>query len=156
MSSWAVTVSPVVVLVAPIRLMIVSWLVRGLPRQFLVIWENRRCSILFHLLVPGGRMRRLQIAKPGPIELVDRGVPGLEGRLWRPRRRSAATNTARSSPARRTHDQTPSRTAYTADGTPVEVNEMTADAGSYVFRYEFAAAGRPTTHATALEAWRRR
>jgi hypothetical protein len=34
-------------------LMIVSWLVRGLPRQFLVIWENRRCSILFHLLVPG-------------------------------------------------------------------------------------------------------
>ena len=136
--------------------MIVSWLVRGLPRQFLVIWENRRCSILFHLLVPGGRMRRLQIAKPGPIELVDRGVPGLEGRLWRPRRRSAATNTARSSPARRTHDQTPSRTAYTADGTPVEVNEMTADAGLYVFRYEFAAAGRPTTHATALEAWRRR
>ena len=33
------------------------------------------------------------------------------------------------------------RTAYAADGTPVEVNEMTADAGSYVFRYEFAAAG---------------
>lgn len=39
------TVSPVVVVVAPIRLMIVSWLSRGLPRQFLVIWENRRCSI---------------------------------------------------------------------------------------------------------------
>jgi DNA-binding GntR family transcriptional regulator len=33
------------------------------------------------------------------------------------------------------------RTEYAADGTPVEVNEMTADAGSYVFRYEFAAAG---------------
>ena len=33
------------------------------------------------------------------------------------------------------------RTAYTADGAPVEVNEMTADAGSYVFRYEFASAG---------------
>jgi GntR family transcriptional regulator len=32
------------------------------------------------------------------------------------------------------------RTAYTASGTPVEVNEMTADAGSYVFRYEFATA----------------
>src|ERR1035437_7694611 len=37
------------------RLRIVSWLVRGLPCQFRVIWENRRCSILFHLLVPGGR-----------------------------------------------------------------------------------------------------
>jgi GntR family transcriptional regulator len=33
------------------------------------------------------------------------------------------------------------RTALAADGTPVEVNEMTADAGSYVFRYQFAAAG---------------
>jgi GntR family transcriptional regulator len=33
------------------------------------------------------------------------------------------------------------RTAYTADGAPVEVNEMTADAGSYIFRYEFAAVG---------------
>jgi GntR family transcriptional regulator len=31
------------------------------------------------------------------------------------------------------------RTAYTADGTPVEVNEMVADAGSYIFRYDFAA-----------------
>jgi hypothetical protein len=29
------------------RLRIVSWLVRGLPCQFRVIWENRRCSILF-------------------------------------------------------------------------------------------------------------
>jgi len=27
------------------RLRIVSWLVRGLPCQFLVIWENKRCSI---------------------------------------------------------------------------------------------------------------
>jgi GntR family transcriptional regulator len=32
------------------------------------------------------------------------------------------------------------RTAYTTVGTAVEVNEMTADAGSYVFRYEFGAA----------------
>jgi GntR family transcriptional regulator len=29
------------------------------------------------------------------------------------------------------------RVAYTGDGTPVGVNEMTADAGSCVFRYEF-------------------
>ena len=26
----------------------------GLPRQFCVMWQNRRCSILFHLDVPGG------------------------------------------------------------------------------------------------------
>ena len=32
-----------------------SWLVNGRPRQFMVIWENSRCSILFHLLVPGGK-----------------------------------------------------------------------------------------------------
>jgi hypothetical protein len=25
----------------------------GVPRQFIAISENRRCSILFHLLVPG-------------------------------------------------------------------------------------------------------
>ena len=49
------TVSPVLVVVEPIRLMIVTRLFRGLPRQLRVIWENSRCSILFHLLVPGGR-----------------------------------------------------------------------------------------------------
>jgi GntR family transcriptional regulator len=32
------------------------------------------------------------------------------------------------------------RTAYTAEGAAVEVNEMTADAGSYIFRYDFSAA----------------
>jgi GntR family transcriptional regulator len=31
------------------------------------------------------------------------------------------------------------RTAYTAEGQIVEVNEMTADASSYVFRYDFDA-----------------
>lgn len=31
------------------------------------------------------------------------------------------------------------RTAYDANGVPVEVNEMTADASAYVFRYEFDA-----------------
>ncbi len=28
---------------------------KGLPRQFWLISENSRCSILFHLLVPGGK-----------------------------------------------------------------------------------------------------
>ena len=27
----------------------------GLPRQLMVMKENSRCSILFHLLVPGGK-----------------------------------------------------------------------------------------------------
>jgi len=62
-SSWAVTVSPVVVVVAPIVLITVSRLSRGVARQFRAIWENRRCSILFHLLVPGGRWATL-IARP--------------------------------------------------------------------------------------------
>ncbi len=31
------------------------------------------------------------------------------------------------------------RTAYTAEGRVVEVNEMTADAGAYIFRYDFGA-----------------
>jgi len=30
------------------------------------------------------------------------------------------------------------RTAYTDDGQAVEVSEMIADAGAYVFRYDFA------------------
>ena len=32
-----------------------SWLVSGRPRQFMVMWENSRCSILFHFDVPGGK-----------------------------------------------------------------------------------------------------
>ena len=45
---------PAVVVVAPIRLTTASWLTSGRPRQFWVMWQNMRCSILFHLLVPGG------------------------------------------------------------------------------------------------------
>jgi hypothetical protein len=48
-----VTVSPVAVVVAPIRLTIVLNLSRGLPRHLRLIWAISRCSILFHLLVPG-------------------------------------------------------------------------------------------------------
>src|SRR5688572_18792969 len=32
-------------------------LVKGRARQFCVIWQKRRCSILFHLEVPGGKPR---------------------------------------------------------------------------------------------------
>src|SRR5215831_3882217 len=54
-SSWHTTVKPVVVVVAAIRLTITSWLTSGFPRQFWLMKENSRCSILFHLLVPGGK-----------------------------------------------------------------------------------------------------
>jgi len=40
-------------------LMMTSWLVSGRPRQFRVIWENSRCSILFHLEVPGGKWQQV-------------------------------------------------------------------------------------------------
>ena len=55
MSSSALTVSPVRVVVAAIVCTITSWLVSGRPRQFIEMWENNRCSILFHLEVPGGK-----------------------------------------------------------------------------------------------------
>jgi hypothetical protein len=47
-------VSPVRVVVAPMVLTTTSWLVSGRPRQLLLIREHGRCSIWFHLEVPGG------------------------------------------------------------------------------------------------------
>jgi hypothetical protein len=43
------------VVVEATRLTIVASSVSGLPRQLMVMKENSRCSILFHLLVPGGK-----------------------------------------------------------------------------------------------------
>ena len=43
------------VVVAAIVLTMTSWLVSGRPRQFMVMWENSRCSIRFHFEVPGGK-----------------------------------------------------------------------------------------------------
>src|ERR1035437_9248267 len=48
------------------RLTTVWWLVRGAPRQFMVMWANSRCSILFHLLVPGGGCEGGELTFPGP------------------------------------------------------------------------------------------
>ena len=55
MSSSARTRSPVRVVVAAMVSTMTSWLVSGLPRQFIEIAGNSRCSILFHLEVPGGK-----------------------------------------------------------------------------------------------------
>ena len=46
--------SPLLVVVAPINSTTARRLVSGRPRQFCVIWQNSRCSILFHFDVPGG------------------------------------------------------------------------------------------------------
>ena len=37
------------------ELTIVAKSTSGVPRQFIAMCENNRCSILFHLLVPGGK-----------------------------------------------------------------------------------------------------
>ena len=49
------TVSPAVVVTAAMVFTTTSRLVSGRPRQVRVRWQNSRCSILFHLLVPGGK-----------------------------------------------------------------------------------------------------
>jgi hypothetical protein len=41
--------------VVAIVLTTTSWLVSGRPRQFSVMYENSRCTILFHFEVPGGK-----------------------------------------------------------------------------------------------------
>ena len=66
MSSSAWTLSPVRVVVAAMVCTMTSWLVRGRPRQFIEMWENSRCSILFHLLVPGGRWQTV-ICQAGSV-----------------------------------------------------------------------------------------
>src|SRR3981189_2235317 len=54
-SSSARTVRPVSVVVAAMSSTIVRKLRKGLPRQLMLMKEKSRCSILFHLLVPGGK-----------------------------------------------------------------------------------------------------
>jgi hypothetical protein len=47
-------VRPVVVVVLAMSSTTARRLVRGMARQFCVMWQNMRCSILFHFEVPGG------------------------------------------------------------------------------------------------------
>src|SRR5260370_4474031 len=54
-SSSARTVRRVSVVVAAMSSPIVRKLRKGLPRQLMLMKEKSRCSILFHLLVPGGK-----------------------------------------------------------------------------------------------------
>ena len=59
-----------------------SWLMRGLPRQLVEMKLNRRCSILFHLLVPGGKWqtaicRPVLIGEALQLELPEAGATGV-------------------------------------------------------------------------------
>ena len=77
----AVTVSPVLVVTAPMVLTMTSWLVSGRPRQLQVIWENSRCSILFHLEVPGGKW---QTVISSPACCANSASPAFRARFFQP------------------------------------------------------------------------
>ena len=64
------------VVVLAIRFTMTSQLSSGRPRQFWGMWENRRCSTLFHLLVPGGKWH------PGLSLSSLPGHPDLADRAW--------------------------------------------------------------------------
>jgi hypothetical protein len=73
--------SPVRVVVLPMRLTITSRLTSGRPRQFRVMWQNKRCSITFHLLVLGGRWDTL---RRRPVASASRWSSVFHRRLWLP------------------------------------------------------------------------
>jgi hypothetical protein len=77
-SSTAATDSPVAVVTAPMVFTTTSWLVSGRPRQARVIWENSRCSILFHLDVPGGKW---QTVISSPAWCASSARPAFQARL---------------------------------------------------------------------------
>jgi hypothetical protein len=83
--------------VAPIRLTITARLTNGVPRQFTAIWEKSRCSIRFHLLVPGGRWQTVTESR---VRLANAGAPistaGFETPCCLPRpQRSLVQETSR-------------------------------------------------------------
>ncbi len=89
-SSLARTRSPAAVRVFPIRSTMVSYVRSGVPRQFAVMWQKSRCSILFHLSCRVGSDSRGWSARliGHPLQLCSR--PGAEpvapariGRMYR-------------------------------------------------------------------------
>ena len=80
-SRTAVTVSPVLVVTALMVLMTTLQLVSGRPRQPRVIWENSRCSILFHLEVPGGKWHTVISS---PVSAASAASPAFQARFFQP------------------------------------------------------------------------
>ena len=75
------TVSPVRVVTAAMVSMMTSWLVSGRPRPAMVIWENSRCPILFHLEVPGGKWQQVI---SGPVSRARPARPVFQARFFQP------------------------------------------------------------------------
>jgi len=74
----AVTRSPVLVVVAAMVSRMTWWLVSGRARQLRVIWETSRCSILFHLEVPGGKCSTV-ISRP--VSAASPASPAFHARV---------------------------------------------------------------------------
>jgi hypothetical protein len=90
------------VVVAAISSTMTSWLVSGRPRQFMLMCENSRCSISFHVLVPGGRWQTV----------MDQGLEGnAEDHALDTGSRSSMSSTARSSRPSRAAGFEPANTA---------------------------------------------
>ena len=70
-TSAALMCRPTSVVVLPIRSTTTSRLTRGRPRQLAVMWQNIRCSILFHLQVSG------EDGRPGSSALTRRPASGV-------------------------------------------------------------------------------
>jgi hypothetical protein len=69
---------PAWVWVAAISSTITSWDTSGRPRQFMEMWLNSRCSILFHLEVPGGEVAHGHCKASLGGEAGQLGLPGAD------------------------------------------------------------------------------
>jgi len=78
MSRRAVTVSPAAVVVAAMVSMMTWWLASGRARQVRVMWQNSRCSILFHFDVPGGKW---QTVISSPVSAASAASSDFHARL---------------------------------------------------------------------------
>ena len=67
--------------VAAMRSTTTSWLISQRPRQFIEMWLNRRCSIWFHLLVPGGRWQTVMVR---PVSRAVHRLAGQGGKFGLP------------------------------------------------------------------------
>jgi hypothetical protein len=63
-SAWTVSPLLLLVVVAAIDYTMTSWLLSGRPRRFIEVREDSRCSISWHVEVPGGR-RQTSMVSPG-------------------------------------------------------------------------------------------